>query len=83
MTEIKYKSKPVWHETGLRDSGTGRAYCVAESPTALLIRLKGTRQVLTLPWTVAYIKAAWGEAARQRLIKINERKARRKHGTKA
>lgn len=82
MTEIKFKAKPVWHETGLVDSGTGRPFCVAESPTALLMRLKGTRQVLALPWGVAYIKAAWLEAARLRLVKINERKAKAKQRRK-
>jgi hypothetical protein len=77
LTRIRYRSKPVWHETGLIDA-SGRPYCVAETPASLLVRLKGTRQVLALPWSLAYLKAAWLEAARIRLEKINARKARKK-----
>lgn len=78
MTRVKYRMRPVWHETGLIDSQTGRPFCVAETPANLLVRLKGTRQVLTLPWSIAYLKAAWMEAARVRLEKINARKAKKK-----
>lgn len=78
VTRVKYRSRPVWHETALFDHSSGRAYCVAETPVNLLVRLKGTRQVLKLPWSLAYLKAAWIEAASIRLEKINARKARRK-----
>lgn len=78
MTTIRYKMTPTWHQTGLTDSASGRPYCVAETPANLLIRLKGTRQVLKLPWTLVYLKAAWVEAARLKLEKINARKAKKK-----
>jgi hypothetical protein len=73
MTSIRYRSKPVWHETGMHESG--RPLLVAESPCNLLIRRKGTRQVLSLPWTMAYLRAATLEAARIRLEKINKRRS--------
>lgn len=52
------KDKPTWHETGLTDHSTGRKICVAETPVNLLVRLKGTRTALQLPWSLAYLKAA-------------------------
>ena len=58
MTKVKYKSRPVWHETHTADRMTGRLFLIAESPGALLIRLKGTRQVLDLPWSLCYLRAA-------------------------
>jgi len=67
----------VWHETGLVDSHSGRPYLVAESPASLLIRLKGTRQVLSLPWNIAYLRAATLAAAMIRLNKINKRRKNR------
>jgi hypothetical protein len=78
VTEIKFKINPTWHQTGMVDSYTGRAYLVAETPANLLIRLKGTRQVLKLPWGMAYLRAAYTEAARLRMEKMNAKKAARK-----
>lgn len=57
MTKIKYRDKPVWHETG--ETFENSSVLVAEEPDALLLRLKGTRQTLRLPWRQAYIKAAF------------------------
>lgn len=74
MTRIKYKIKPVWHESGTVDSHSGRAMLIAESPANLLIRLKGTRQVLALPWTLCFLRAASLKAAMLRLDKMNKRK---------
>jgi hypothetical protein len=78
MHVIRYKDRPIWHETGLIDSGTGRPYLVAESPANLLIRLKGTRQALSLPWNLAYLRAATLAAAMVRLNKINKRRTVRR-----
>lgn len=78
MTRIKYKAKPVWHETGLLDKSSGRFYCVAETPANLLLRMKGTRQVLSIPWSVVFIKAAWMEAARLKLAKKTAKAEARK-----
>jgi hypothetical protein len=76
MTACKFKLKPTWHQTGA--DCQGRAICVAESPHNLLLRLKGTRQILRLPWGVALVKAAMLEASAARLRRINERKAKAK-----
>jgi len=60
MTKTRYRQKPVWHETAAAygAAGKSRAICVAESATALLVKLKGTRTVLSLPYTTAYERAA-------------------------
>lgn len=78
MTRIRYRSKPVWHETHMIERGSGRPYCVAESPGGVFIRLKGTRQALYLPWSIVYDKAAWIEAARLKLVRAEKRRERRK-----
>ena len=77
MTRIKYRDKPVWHETGLHYDG--RAIAVAESPAKLLLRLKGTRQVLEIPWTVAFIRAAMMKAAS---IADEKKRNRKNRGTR-
>lgn len=76
MTRIRYKPHPTWWESGHIDRGTGRIVLVAVEPSSLLLRLKGTRQVLRLPLGVAFVRAAWLEAARLRMEKLNARKAR-------
>jgi hypothetical protein len=76
MTRIKRRTKPIWHETGLLDSLSGRPFLVAEAPTELLIRLKGTRQVLSLPWNIAWLRAATLAATMNRLNKINAKRRR-------
>jgi len=73
MTRIKYKHKPVWHESGLLDRQSGRMFCVAETPVNLLIRLKGTRTILELPWSLAYLRAAYLKAALNNLNKANRK----------
>lgn len=75
MTQVKRRSKPVWHECGALDRISGRSYCVAETPAALLIRLKGTRTTLELPWGMAYLRAAQLKAALVSLQKVNRRRA--------
>jgi len=82
MTRIKYRMRPIWHETGLVESTSGRPYLVAESPAELLLRLKGTRQTLRLPWNVAFLRAATLAAAMGRLNKINRRRAVKRGITK-
>jgi len=74
MTKVRYKSNPTWHET--HTVTDGRAICVAETPSNLLLRLKGTRQILELPWSMAYLRAATMRAQLNRLQKFNERRAR-------
>ena len=76
MTQIKFKSKPTWHETGVVDRSSGRPILVAESPVSLLVRLKGTRQVLKVPWEMAYLRAAYAEADRLRREKREAKKAK-------
>lgn len=73
MTKIKLRAKPIWHETRMFEGG--RELVVAETPVNLLMRRKGTRQVLQLPWNIAYLRAATLKAAQLRLDKINRKKA--------
>lgn len=75
MTKIKYRSRPVWHETGLIDRMSGRMYVVAESPASLLIRLKGTRTILDLPWSMAFLRAAQLKVALANLNKVNKKRS--------
>lgn len=77
MTRIRYKTKPTWHETGLLDSMSGRNYLVAETPTKLMLRLKGTRQMLELPWNVAWFRAATLAATMKQLNKVNAKRRAR------
>lgn len=77
MTSIRYKSKPVWHQTGLLDRSSGRAICVAESPAALLIRLKGTRTTVQLPWNLCYLHGAFALANANRVAKKSRKSVRR------
>jgi hypothetical protein len=81
MTTIRWKASPVWHETAMHERG--RPILVAESPGQLLVRLKGTRQVLGIPWTLVYLRAAQMQAQQVRMEKVKARKARRHEGTKA
>lgn len=78
MTAIKFKQKPRWRETAVVDSMTRRLIVVACEPQSILLRLKGTRQVLRVPFGVAFLRGAMLEAARIRMEKINARKARRR-----
>lgn len=63
MTKCRHKIRPVWHETATIIDG--RPLCVAERPSCVFLRLKGTRQTLMLPWGVAFIKAATNRAQEQ------------------
>lgn len=79
MYVLKFKAKPVWRETSIivRDPTPG-IVCVALQPEALLLRLKGRRQILTMPFSGAYDRACWLEAARRRMEKLNAKKAKKK-----
>jgi hypothetical protein len=75
MTKIRFRSPPLYHETNIAEQG--RVLCVAETPSALFLRLKGTREVLTLPWGVAYVRAAYAAAeAQHRAVKVARREKR-------
>ena len=74
MTQVKYRAKPVWHQT--RTLYGGRQLLVAETPSNLLLRAKGTRQVLSLTWQVAWLRAAQLRASSARIEKINQRRVR-------
>lgn len=76
MTKIKQRFVPVWHETSYAERG--RPILVAETPINLLLRLKGTREVLELAWGQAYLKAAQNKAALVRIQKINAKRAKQK-----
>jgi hypothetical protein len=67
MTKIKYKIKPTWHEA--QADYMGRALLVAQTPHNILLRRKGTRQTLTLPLSVAFLKAA---QMTEQTIRINK-----------
>jgi hypothetical protein len=73
MTCIRYRNKPVWHET--RTLYMGRPILIAETPSNLLMRLKGTRQILELPHATAYLRAATLKASSLALHKIDKKKA--------
>ncbi len=57
MTRCRPFGKHVYHQTDSRCEG--RPLLVAETADALLLRLKGCREVLALPWSIAHIKAAY------------------------
>lgn len=71
MTTVR--PNPVWHETA--EVVDGRAICIAECPCGLLLRLKGQRSKLLLPWQTAYLKAATLAADSLRTIAANHRRA--------
>lgn len=75
MTPCRFRTKPVFHET--RTMSQGRVLCVAETPSNLLIKRKGTREVLELPWALAYLRAATIKASAIAVEKVNRRRARR------
>ncbi len=50
-------------------------YVVAESPASLLIRLKGTRTILDLPWSMAFLRAAQLKVALANLHKANKKRS--------
>jgi uncharacterized protein YqjF (DUF2071 family) len=78
MVELTYQAKPRWRktETLTRDGGHVGVIVVALQPTALLLRIKGTRRVLSLPYSSAYTRAAILAADQVR----TEKKLRRKGG---
>lgn len=68
MTKCKLKIRPVWHETATVVDG--RALCVAERPSCILLRLKGTRTTLMLPWSTVFLRAAAMRAQEQVKAKL-------------
>ncbi len=79
MRSIQFKARPVWKKSDA--TYTGRAVCVALEPSAILVRLFGTRTTLRLPIQVAFFQAAALEARRIKSEKEQakrERKATRK-----
>ena len=76
MTSIRYRAKPLWRESSMHEKG--RPILIAETPCNLLIRLKGLRQVMALPYGLLYTWASQVEAERVRKQKKAEREARRK-----
>jgi hypothetical protein len=71
MTKCKAKIRPTWHETNTVIDG--RALCIAERPSCLLMRLKGTRTTLMLPWSTAHLRAAVLRADQQAMVKRRRR----------
>lgn len=76
MTRMKQRERPIWHQSHAAERG--REILAAESPHNCLLRLKGTRAVLHVPWTAIYLWAARHEAETKRKAKIEARKAKRK-----
>lgn len=76
MTSMKLRERPIWHQSHAAERG--REILAAESPHNCLLRLKGTRAVLKVPWTAIYLWAARNEAEQKRKAKIEARKAKRK-----
>lgn len=80
MTQLRFTDSPRWRETQAAvayTAGRRRAVLVALQPAALLLRLKGTRQVLTLPFGNAYLRAAILAADESRAAKREARKRKR------
>lgn len=76
MYKMKYRERAIWHQSQANERG--REILAAESPHNCLLRLKGTRAVLQVPWTAIYLWAARHEAEAKRKAKIEARKAKRK-----
>ena len=78
MTRLIYHSAPRWRETEvvIRDRRV-RPLVVAAQPSALMLRLKGTRGTLSIPYSPAYQLAARLEADR---IRAEKKAARKKKG---
>ena len=73
---VKIGITPRWRETHFSDRG--RALCVALTPSNVLLRMKGTRTTLKLPWGIVLVKAAAVEASALRMQRIQERRLARK-----
>jgi hypothetical protein len=57
MTPVR--KHPVWHQTPAMDTDNRpRPICVAETAAGLMLKLKGRRRVLCLPWARAWLAAA-------------------------
>ena len=81
MTNVRDRKRRPWYETNATcwERGRRRAVCFKAEPDFVVLRLKGTRQALLLPWSAAYEKAAGLLADANR----RERRARRKQAAHA
>lgn len=75
MTCIRRRIRPVWHQTEIVYDG--RPLLVAETPHAVLLRRKGTRLTLSVPWAIAYLKGASIKAQLNALEKQNRKRRQR------
>lgn len=55
MTKTQFRAHPIWHETSAEYDG--RTLLVSESASCLMLRLKGTREIVELPYVTAFLKA--------------------------
>jgi hypothetical protein len=74
MTTLKHTPKPRWRQTAAEERG--RPVCVALQPHSLLLRLKGKRMILEMPFASAWTTAA-GLAARVEIAPRFRRNVRR------
>lgn len=81
MTKLKHRAKPLWRETMLLGE-RGQPYVVALQPEGLLIRRKGSRKPLLLPYGIAFVKAAMIQANKDRAEK-KQRRSKVKRGVLA
>jgi len=72
MTTIKRRIRPVWHQT--ETVYDGRPLLVAETPHAILLRRKGTRLTLSVPWSIAYLRGATLAVQLQSLERSNRKR---------
>lgn len=80
MTLLRFTPRPRWRETQASvafTAGRRRAVLVALQPAAMLLRLKGTRQVLSLPFGNAFLRAAFLAADEKRNAKRETRRGKR------
>lgn len=75
MTKIKFKAKKSFKESDA--VFMGRSICIALEPECLVLRLKGTRTALFMPYVSAFFYAANAEAKRLREQKQKAREARK------
>ena len=73
MTKVKFREKPLWKESSYYYANRDRVLLVALEPQALVLRLKGTRTTLRMPYSAAYATAAMLEAQRLRAEKKSKK----------
>lgn len=75
MTKLKFRAVPLWRESA--HIFQRRALCVALEPCAVLVRLKGTRTVYTVPIESVLMLGARLEVARRKAEKLAKRKQKK------